>query len=110
VERVCDYVLVATPYGDELNRDFGDAIPEFNHVSVWMPEDFTSRGYSVVVEPVTLQVKTLRLYQWLIHLYARLKGKHTPYQKKIIAVRNSKNITVSRGLNFAGLRKDDLSK
>lgn len=105
VERVCDYILIATPYGDELNRDYGDVIPEFNHVSVWMPSDFERRGYQVWVEEVTpmpMQIHPLLLR--INALYRRLRGRKSIVQRKIIAVRNPKGLEVSGGIDFAGLR------
>lgn len=104
VERVCDYILIATPYGDELNQDYGDKIPEFNHVSVWMPEDFTRRGYGVWVEDVTPYPRAIKALRWVYGLYRWLRGRKLTWQRKIIAVRNPRGIAVSGGLNFAGLR------
>lgn len=104
VERVCDYILIATPYGNELNRDYGDKIPEFNHVSMWMPGDFEKRGYQVWVEDVTLYPRSVRFFRGVMRVYAWMRGRGGAIQKKIIAVRNPKNIPVSEGLNFAGLR------
>jgi SAM-dependent methyltransferase len=104
VERIADYILIATPYGDELNQDYGDVIPEFNHVSVWMSEDFTQRGYKVAVEDVTAYPRGIQALRWVYAVYRRLRGKKLVTQRKIIAVRNPKGLEVSGGLNFAGLR------
>jgi len=104
VERVADYILIATPYGDELNRDYGDVFPEFNHVSVWMPEDFEKRGYRVWVEEVTPYPRSIRLFRWILRIYAQMRGRTSVVQKKIIATRNPKGIVIGEGLNFAGLR------
>jgi SAM-dependent methyltransferase len=104
VELVADYILIATPYGDELNQDYGDKFPEFNHVSIWMPEDFEKRGYKVWVEDVTPYPRGIQGLRWVYKLYRRLRGRKMTWQRKIIAVRNPKNVEVSGGLNFAGLR------
>ncbi len=104
VERVADYILIATPYGDELNQDYGDVVPEFNHVSVWYPRDFEERGYSVEVEEVVPNPIGDRLI-WRIYMaMRRVLGKPVRVQRKIIAVRNPKNLPVSKGISWGGLR------
>lgn len=105
VERIADYILVATPLGDELNQDYGDVIPEFNHVSIWQPEDFEKRGYRVWVEDVFSYPFAMKMLRWVYILYRRLRGRKTIIQRKIIAVRNPKNLEMSEGLNWGGLRK-----
>lgn len=105
LERMCDYIIVATPLGDELNQDYGDVIPEFNHVSMWTVEDFTKRGYKVWVEEVSPIPRSVQLFRWILYTYAHLRGRKSVVQQKIIAVRNLKNIPMSEGINFAGLRK-----
>jgi SAM-dependent methyltransferase len=82
VEAISDYVLVSTPCGDELNQCFPN-IPEFNHVSVWQPEDFTDLGYKVVVED-TLEFGESPI-AGAYKLGRRLFG--TPIQRKIVAVK-----------------------
>ena len=104
VEELADYVLVATPLGDELNRDYGDEIPEFNHVSVWTPEDFTRRGYTVSVEDVTPNTITSRTFRRLYHGIRIVVNGSDTVQRKIIAVRNKKGVEVSGGLSFGGLK------
>jgi SAM-dependent methyltransferase len=105
VERIADYILIATPYGDELNQDYGDVIPEFNHVSVWMPEDFERRGYKVTVEEVFSYPFAMRSLRAVYHIYRKLRGRSVVIQKKIIAVRNPKGLELSEGMNWGGLRK-----
>lgn len=105
VERIADYILIATPYGDELNEDYGDVIPEFNHVSMWFPEDFEKRGYKVTVEEVTPMPRSLHVLQLVYRTWRRLRGRHNIVQRKIIAVRNPKKLPMSEGINFGGLRK-----
>jgi len=101
IEELADYILIATPLGDELNQDFGDKIPEFNHVSVWFPEDFKQRGYTVSVEEVTPRVGS-RFVNLIIKMYRLLLGLKPP-QMKIIAIRNKNKVKISKGLKFGGL-------
>jgi len=98
IECLADYILVSTPYGDDRNRDFGDKIPEWNHVSSWLPSDFTQRGYQVDIEE-TLEVGNSLIAKGY-KLARNLLG--TPIRKKIIAVRNKSRLKQSRGFNIAG--------
>jgi SAM-dependent methyltransferase len=84
VEAISDYVLVSTPYGDELNQCYPDT-PEFNHVSTWFPEDFAVRGYTVAVED-TLEFGASPIAE-AYKLARRVFG--TPIQRKIIAIKGS---------------------
>lgn len=102
VERIADFILIATPMGNELNNDYGDVIPEFNHVSIWSPKDFEKRGYKVWVEEVTPRASS-RYVNLILHLYRQVRG--FTVQRKIIAVRNPKGLEISEGLNWGGLRK-----
>jgi SAM-dependent methyltransferase len=82
IEGMADYILVATPLGDQ--RFIADeAVFYKNHLSMWSLDDFTTRGYRVAVEDVTFYPKG---FGDAYKLYRRLLGR--PAHQQIIAVRS----------------------
>lgn len=83
LEKFSDYVFVTTPYGSELTHFYENSDEkEFEHISVWYPEDFTERGYKVQV------VNTIDFGNSLFaKSYVFIRRNFGKLQRKIIAVK-----------------------